>query len=163
MAHHETHGPVGPARSDVVAAGPVIAPAQPVRRETGPPDRQVPRWAMVISFHRFVTGYEERKLRRRFYAGYVRKAPRWIPPPAAPRLSRIHNWVLDHSRASAPKAAGHCRAEPIARECLLGHAPSIRRTPMGCGKRPEHPDLGSHAAARPRLSTALRNSFLAAG
>jgi protein-S-isoprenylcysteine O-methyltransferase Ste14 len=37
---------------------------------------------MVIFFHRFVTGYEERKLRRRFaYAGYVRKAPRWIPRP----------------------------------------------------------------------------------
>ena len=94
---------------------------------------------MVIFFHRFVTGYEERKLRRRFaYAGYVRKAPRWIPRPAAPQLSRIHKWVLDHSHASAPKAAGHCRAEPIARECPptprpraidTAYADKVRQTP----------------------------------
>jgi hypothetical protein len=37
---------------------------------------------MAILFRRFVTGYQERTLRHRFaYAGYVRKAPRWIRPP----------------------------------------------------------------------------------
>jgi hypothetical protein len=41
---------------------------------------------MAILFHRFVTGYQERTLRRRFAcAGDVRKAPRWIPRP--PRRS----------------------------------------------------------------------------
>ena len=37
---------------------------------------------MAILFHRFVTGYQERTLHHHFaYAGYVRKAPRWIPRP----------------------------------------------------------------------------------
>ena len=42
--------------------------------------------AMAVFFHLFVTGYEERVLRRRFgstYAEYRRMVPRWIP--RAPR------------------------------------------------------------------------------
>jgi protein-S-isoprenylcysteine O-methyltransferase Ste14 len=39
---------------------------------------------MAITFHRFVIGYQERTLHRRFgyaYAGYVQTVPRWIPRP----------------------------------------------------------------------------------
>jgi protein-S-isoprenylcysteine O-methyltransferase Ste14 len=39
---------------------------------------------MAVCFHLFVTGYEERTLRRRFGAGYLeyrRTVPRWIPRP----------------------------------------------------------------------------------
>ena len=38
--------------------------------------------AMAVFFHLFVTGYEERALRRRFgsaYLEYRRVVPRWIP------------------------------------------------------------------------------------
>lgn len=38
--------------------------------------------AMAVFFHLFVTGYEERRLRRRFgtaYLDYRRTVPRWIP------------------------------------------------------------------------------------
>lgn len=38
--------------------------------------------AMAVFFHLFVTGYEERRLRRRFgsaYLEYRRTVPRWIP------------------------------------------------------------------------------------
>ncbi len=37
---------------------------------------------MAVFFHLFVTGYEERTLRRRFggaYAEYLQTVPRWIP------------------------------------------------------------------------------------
>jgi protein-S-isoprenylcysteine O-methyltransferase Ste14 len=40
--------------------------------------------AMAVCFHLFVTGYEERTLRRRFgstYLEYCRVVPRWIPRP----------------------------------------------------------------------------------
>ena len=40
--------------------------------------------AMAVFFHLFVTGYEERKLSRRFGASYLeyrRRVPRWIPRP----------------------------------------------------------------------------------
>jgi protein-S-isoprenylcysteine O-methyltransferase Ste14 len=40
--------------------------------------------AMAVFFHLFVTGYEERKLGRRFgdaYLEYRRRVPRWIPRP----------------------------------------------------------------------------------
>jgi protein-S-isoprenylcysteine O-methyltransferase Ste14 len=39
--------------------------------------------AMAVIFHLFVTGYEERVLRRRFssYPAYQRAVPRWIPRP----------------------------------------------------------------------------------
>ena len=40
--------------------------------------------AMAVFFHLFVTGYEERKLSRRFgdsYLEYRRRVPRWIPRP----------------------------------------------------------------------------------
>jgi len=40
--------------------------------------------AMAVFFHLFVTGYEERKLGRRFgdsYLDYRRRVPRWIPRP----------------------------------------------------------------------------------
>jgi protein-S-isoprenylcysteine O-methyltransferase Ste14 len=40
--------------------------------------------AMAVCFHLFVTGYEERTLRRRFgstYLEYRRTVPRWIPRP----------------------------------------------------------------------------------
>jgi protein-S-isoprenylcysteine O-methyltransferase Ste14 len=40
--------------------------------------------AMAVFFHLFVTGYEERALRRRFgntYLEYRRLVPRWIPRP----------------------------------------------------------------------------------
>ena len=40
--------------------------------------------AMAAFFHLFVTGYEERKLGRRFgdsYLEYRRRVPRWIPRP----------------------------------------------------------------------------------
>ena len=40
--------------------------------------------AMAACFHLFVTGYEERKLGRRFgdsYLEYRRRVPRWIPRP----------------------------------------------------------------------------------
>ncbi len=39
---------------------------------------------MAVFFHLFVTGYEERVLRRRFggsYVGYRNSVPRWIPRP----------------------------------------------------------------------------------
>jgi len=39
---------------------------------------------MAVFFHLFVTGYEERTLRRRFgstYLQYLRRVPRWIPRP----------------------------------------------------------------------------------
>jgi protein-S-isoprenylcysteine O-methyltransferase Ste14 len=39
---------------------------------------------MVVCFHLFVTGYEERTLRRRFgrsYLEYKSTVPRWIPRP----------------------------------------------------------------------------------
>ena len=59
---------------------------------------------MVIFFHRFVIGYEERTLRRRFaYAGYVQRAPRRIPRP--PRVAEPHPqmgcWI--HAHASPPR------------------------------------------------------------
>lgn len=40
--------------------------------------------AMAITFHLFITGYEERTLRRRFGRGYLeyrQAVPRWIPRP----------------------------------------------------------------------------------
>jgi protein-S-isoprenylcysteine O-methyltransferase Ste14 len=40
--------------------------------------------AMAVFFHLFVTGYEERKLGRRFgdsYLEYRRRVPRWVPRP----------------------------------------------------------------------------------
>jgi protein-S-isoprenylcysteine O-methyltransferase Ste14 len=40
--------------------------------------------AMAVFFHLFITGYEERKLRRRFgsaYLEYRQTVPRWIPRP----------------------------------------------------------------------------------
>jgi protein-S-isoprenylcysteine O-methyltransferase Ste14 len=40
--------------------------------------------AMAVLFHLFVTGYEERTLRRRFgstYLEYRRTVPRWLPRP----------------------------------------------------------------------------------
>jgi protein-S-isoprenylcysteine O-methyltransferase Ste14 len=40
---------------------------------------------MAVFFHLFVTGYEERTLRRRFgpsYLEYQRTVPRWVPRPA---------------------------------------------------------------------------------
>jgi protein-S-isoprenylcysteine O-methyltransferase Ste14 len=43
--------------------------------------------AMAILFHLFVTGYEERTLRRRFgdaYLEYRRTVPRWFPRPPRP-------------------------------------------------------------------------------
>jgi len=39
---------------------------------------------MAVCFHLFVTGYEERTLRRRFgssYLEYKSTVPRWIPRP----------------------------------------------------------------------------------
>jgi protein-S-isoprenylcysteine O-methyltransferase Ste14 len=39
---------------------------------------------MAVFSHRFVTGYEERRLGRRFgrtYLEYRREVPRWIPRP----------------------------------------------------------------------------------
>jgi hypothetical protein len=143
-------GEVGPAHSDVVAAGPVIALPSPsgVKRARRTAKCQVGDGDLLPPVRDRLPRADAApplRLRRVRAEGTALD-----PPPAAPQLSRIHKWVLDHSHASAPKAAGHCRAEPTARQCPPGHAPSIRRTPMGCGKRPEHPDLGSHAAARPR-------------
>jgi protein-S-isoprenylcysteine O-methyltransferase Ste14 len=40
--------------------------------------------AMAVFFHLFVTGYEERRLGRRFgrvYLEYRHRVPRWIPRP----------------------------------------------------------------------------------
>jgi protein-S-isoprenylcysteine O-methyltransferase Ste14 len=40
--------------------------------------------AMAVFFHAFITGYEERTLRRRFgrsYLEYRNAVPRWIPHP----------------------------------------------------------------------------------
>jgi protein-S-isoprenylcysteine O-methyltransferase Ste14 len=47
--------------------------------------------AMAVSFHLFVTGYEERTLRRRFggtYLEYRRTVPRWIPRPPSSRREK---------------------------------------------------------------------------
>jgi hypothetical protein len=60
--------------------------------------------AMAVLFHLFVTGYEEPTLRRHFgrtYLEYQRMVPRWIPPPAAPRLG-------------APLHPSHCSRASLA-------------------------------------------------
>ena len=61
---------------------------------------------MVIFFHRFVIGYEERTLRRRFaYAGYVQRAPRRIPHP--PRVAEPHPQMgAGFMRMPVPQGSG---------------------------------------------------------
>src|SRR6266487_298486 len=107
---------------------------------------------MAILFHRFVIGHQERTLHRRFGCAYAEvraEGTALDPPPAAPRLSRMHQWVLDHSYVSPPGSGplpGRAYSPPgPARPRVIDPACSY-----GCGEPPEHPDLGSHAAARPR-------------
>ena len=53
--------------------------------------------AMAAFCHLFVTGYEERRLSRRFgdsYLEYRRTVPRWIPPPAPARLASFSAGML---------------------------------------------------------------------
>jgi len=74
---------------------------------------------MAILFHRFVIGYQKRTLHRRFgcaTAGDVGKAPRWISRPPRPRLSRIYEWMLDHSHGS-PQSSGPASRAATAVTC----------------------------------------------
>ena len=59
--------------------------------------------AMAVFFHLFVTGYEERALRRRFggtYLEYRQLVRRWIPP--APRLARASRPARTATQATTP-------------------------------------------------------------
>jgi len=56
-------------------------------------------------------------------------------------------------KAAGPLLPGRAYSPPVPARPRA----SIRRTPMGGGKRPEHPDLGSHAAARPSTPAGLRD------
>jgi|GEM_PF-563448 protein-S-isoprenylcysteine O-methyltransferase Ste14 len=69
--------------------------------------------AMAIFCHLFVTGYEERALRRRFGSGYLeyrRTVPRWLPRPP-----RSHPWPRPGGAARRARLAAARGAYTAAR------------------------------------------------
>ncbi len=96
---------------------------------------------LAVGFHLFVTGYEERTLRRRFgeeYVAYLRTVPRWIPRApgrvspergGGSRRSFARGLDGDEHLGSIPTIGGSCASTRPKRTGTTASAQIIRASP----------------------------------